>query len=121
MVSGSRSLKLEIPWVRNALNDLRNFVGFNKISKLIHGGAIGIDTYANEFCKDFTKVEIFNPDYSKGKSAPFQRNIEMLKLCDVVFVIWDGKSKGTLHVINNAVKLNKDLIIKTKSWRQLNE
>lgn len=35
----------------------------------------------------------------------------MVEQADVVLVIWDGKSKGTLSTINYAKELNRELII----------
>ena len=37
-----------------------------------------------------------------GKSAGPKRNIEMVKYADALIAIWDGKSKGTKHLIEEA-------------------
>ena len=35
----------------------------------------------------------------------------MVELADLVLVVWDGKSKGTIDTINYAKKLNKPVNI----------
>lgn len=48
-----------------------------------------------------------------GRSAGPIRNEEMAKYSDVLIAFWDGKSKGTMNMINNAKKYNlKTFIIK---------
>ena len=41
------------------------------------------------------------PDWDKyGKSAGYIRNTEMAEAGDILVAFWDGKSKGTEHMIN---------------------
>ncbi|MBQ8393454.1 MAG: hypothetical protein IJX51_06760 [Clostridia bacterium] len=55
---------------------------------------------------------ILYPKYSKyGKYAPLKRNEKMVKIADIVIVIWDGVSKGTKYTIDFARKLNKNIIL----------
>ena len=35
-----------------------------------------------------------------GKKAGYMRNEEMAKVADALVVFWDGKSKGTKHMID---------------------
>ena len=37
-----------------------------------------------------------------GKSAGYQRNAEMADVADALIALWDGKSKGTKHMIECA-------------------
>lgn len=39
-----------------------------------------------------------------GKSAGYIRNAEMAKYADACVVFWDGKSRGTKHMIDLAKK-----------------
>lgn len=56
------------------------------------------------------KLTEFLPDYKKyGKSAPLIRNIEIINYTDVILAFWDGKSRGTKYVIENAKKINKQI------------
>ena len=41
-----------------------------------------------------------------GKSAGYKRNIQMAEHADALIAIWDGKSKGTMHMITEACKRN---------------
>lgn len=47
-----------------------------------------------------------------GKAAGPIRNDVMAQACDYVICFWDGKSKGTLSMINCAKKYNKKINIK---------
>ena len=56
------------------------------------------------------KLTEFLPDYKKyGKSVPLIRNIEIINYTDVILAFWDGKSRGTKYVIENAKKINKQI------------
>ena len=46
-------------------------------------------------------IKEFPADWDKfGKSAGYVRNREMAEYCDAAIIIWDGKSKGTKHMID---------------------
>lgn len=92
----------------------------NRITKIIQGGAGGVDTlayyYANALgllCGTYeAKWQAESEDkfgkyqyYDKG--AGFKRNAEMVKVCNLGIAIWDGKSKGTKHTIDLLKKANK--------------
>jgi len=75
---------------------------------LVSGGAKGIDTCAKEYAlaNDIPITE-FLPEYDKyGKAAPLKRNIEIIQNSDFMLIIWDGRSRGTKHVIDNCKKHN---------------
>ena len=83
------------------------------VHTIITGGAPGIDTIAEQFA-DKKKISkfIIRPRYDLyGKYAPIKRNCEMVDMADIVFVIWDGISKGSLSTINYAKKVGKKLIL----------
>lgn len=46
-----------------------------------------------------------------GKKAGYMRNEEMAKVADACVVFWDGKSKGTKHMIDISKKYNLKLRI----------
>jgi len=77
-------------------------------TKIISGGASGVDTCAKEyaFANKIPFTE-FKPEYNRyGQGAPLKRNITILENSDLVLAFWDGKSKGTKFVIDNCVKRN---------------
>ena len=80
------------------------------VSLLIHGGAIGVDTMAHRWAKEWDiEEDIHLPDYNKYgyMKAPHVRNSEMLDLRpDLVVAFWDGASRGTRSVIAKAKDRN---------------
>lgn len=75
---------------------------------IISGCARGADTlglrYASENAFD---VEEYPADWDKyGKKAGYMRNVEMAKDADALIAFWDGKSKGTKHMIDIATERN---------------
>jgi hypothetical protein len=67
------------------------------------------ELYANE---NNIKIIEFPADWEKfGKKAGYIRNEEMAKYSDSCIVFWDGKSKGTKHMIELAKKYNLNLKI----------
>ena len=77
---------------------------------LISGGAKGVDTIAVTLAKKLyiNTVEFIpkwhNEDGTYNKGAGFQRNWMVIDNADIIVAFWDGESKGTEHVINNAKK-----------------
>ena len=72
--------------------------------EIVSGTANGADKlgeqYANE--KGYL-IKQFPADWDKyGKSAGYKRNEEMAKYADALIAFWDGKSKGTKHMIDLA-------------------
>lgn len=77
--------------------------------EVVSGGARGVDTSAREYAlKEGLNLTEFLPNYKLyGKRAPMVRNKLIVDYADRVLAFWDGKSKGTLSVINYAKKQNK--------------
>lgn len=71
---------------------------------IILGGAKGIDSLAETYAyRNFIPVRIFLPDYEHyGKKAPLIRNREIVRACDRLIAIRDGKSRGTQDTIHCA-------------------
>lgn len=76
--------------------------------KFISGTARGADVLGEQFAYTYEYDVIrFVPDWDAyGKSAGYRRNAEMAKYASeaygVLFAFWDGKSKGTKHMIDLA-------------------
>ena len=48
-------------------------------------------------------VKVMPADWDKyGKSAGYKRNKNMADISDALVAFWDGKSRGTMHMINLA-------------------
>lgn len=83
------------------------------VTEIVSGGARGIDSCARNYAKqNGLKLTEFLPNYDDfGIRAPLIRNIEIIKYADAVLAFWDGKSRGTKHVIDNCKKLGKPVKI----------
>ena len=106
-------MKVAIIGSRNLINvEISKYIPEN-VTEIISGGAIGIDTLAEEVA-DKRRISkwIIRPEYDKyGKKAPLIRNKEIVKRAELVIAFWDGKSRGTKFTIDYAKKLNKEVKI----------
>jgi hypothetical protein len=108
-VIGSREFK-DIKLLFSVLDDLKvKLPELKKIDAIVSGGAVGADKLAEEYAKtNGYQTEIYLPDYPRyGRSAPLKRNIQIIEAADVVVAFWNGKSPGTRHSINEALKRKK--------------
>lgn len=77
---------------------------------IISGDARGADMLGAEWgVKHGVPLQHF-PAYWDiyGKSAGFIRNAEMGEHADMLIAFWDGKSKGTAHMIKTMKRLKKE-------------
>lgn len=76
---------------------------------LITGGALGADTLAEKFAKEYDlDILIHYPEWKKyGRKAGMLRNTFIVRDCEQVIAFWDGISKGTRMVINLAREKSK--------------
>lgn len=83
------------------------------ISEIVSGCAKGADLLGEEWAKERNiPVKRFPADWAKhGKAAGPMRNEEMAKNADACIVFWDGESKGTKNMIDNAKKQNLKLFV----------
>jgi hypothetical protein len=83
---------------------------------IVHGAARGVDLMADYAAYHLgIPTEPHPADWSKGKSAGFQRNIEMLEV-PVQLVVAVGTGKGTQHTINEAHKRGIEVRRKSAWW-----
>lgn len=77
-----------------------------KNTVVISGNAKGPDKLGLRYAKaNKMEYEIYEADWDKyGKSAGYKRNLEMASNADELIAFWDGKSKGTEHMIDIAKK-----------------
>jgi hypothetical protein len=105
-------MKLAIVGSRNLRIDITRFVP-SGVSMILSGGAIGVDSAAEDFArKHKIPIRIFKPEYKIfGKIAPILRNKQIVRASDRILAIWDGKSRGTAHVIEFAHFLGKPVTV----------
>ena len=74
--------------------------------QIVSGGAKGADKLGERYAKERGYIcKIFEADWDKnGKAAGHIRNEEMAKYGDCLIAFWDGYSKGTKNMIDNAGK-----------------
>lgn len=72
------------------------------ITEVVSGKAIGFDTIGEDWAKsNDVPVKEFRADWDKyGKKAGPIRNEEMGDYADAAIVFWNGKSKGSKHMIH---------------------
>lgn len=82
------------------------------VTEIVSGGARGIDTSARMYALSHNiKLTEFLPDYKQfGKSATHIRNDKIIDYSDTILAFWDGKSPGTLSVINKAKARGKNVV-----------
>lgn len=87
------------------------------ITEVVCGCARGVDRLGEEWAtmrgipvklfpakwQAFSKAGKFYTD----KSAGFKRNLAMGEYADALFAIWDGRSRGTKHMLDIMQKLDK--------------
>ena len=101
-------MKIAIIGSRKIKNpDIEKFVSAE--DEIVSGGAVGVDSAAAKFAKEQgLKLTEFLPQYEKyGRAAPIIRNREIVDYAEKVVAFWDGRSRGTLSVIEYAQKTGK--------------
>lgn len=72
-----------------------------RITEVVSGMAVGVDRLG-VWWANHKKIPVkkFYPDWKYlGKSAGIIRNQEMALYADALIAVWDGKSRGTRHMI----------------------
>lgn len=83
--------------------------------RIVSGHARGADMLGEFYAKDNNiSLSVFPAEWNKyGKSAGYRRNEEMLAFAKqakpVVIAFWDGKSRGTKHMIETSKRAGVDV------------
>lgn len=99
---------------RASNSDLEKIIDCYPGAVWLHGGAIGFDSQVDFIAKkNGIQTQIIRPDYGLfGKADPLRRNDQMIKLCDLVIALYDGrKSGGTFYTIRKAREMGIKVII----------
>ena len=96
-------------WMQEDHENWQNYM----IPEIVSGGAQGVDFLAELHAKKKSlKFTEFKADWDTlGKRAGFVRNSQMAEYADRLISVWDGKSKGTFHMISEMVKRNKPVFV----------
>jgi hypothetical protein len=134
-VAGPRAIKTLNSAVKERLKNI-----LNQNFTIIVGDANGIDKQVQQFCLEnqYNLVKVFAtngkarnnigqwevenvevPSTVKGFEYYAAKDFEMAKHANYGFMIWNGKSKGTLNNMYNLIKFNKKVLVyltSTKSF-----
>jgi hypothetical protein len=81
---------------------------------IVHGAAPGADSLASAWAKSKHIAEMsFPADWSGGKSAGIERNIQMLEESEPNLVVAFPGGRGTAHMVGLARKTKTPLIVIT--------
>ena len=111
LITGSRKFDNSIGIIE-AIERVAELQG-QKITMLLHGGATGADTLAQQWAEENNiPTHIIKPDYEKhgGKMAPLLRNNELVKLADCTLALYEkNRTGGTWYTSKKTIELNKPL------------
>lgn len=126
-IAGPRAISILNKDIKERLNNIIN----NNFTILV-GDANGIDKAIQKFCLElnYNSINIFAsngkarnnlgnwnivnvdvPNSKKGFDFYVAKDLEMAKEADYGFMIWNGKSKGTLNNMINLSNLNKKVLV----------
>lgn len=85
----------------------------SKVELVVSGGAKGVDTFAKLFAaRHHIPYMEFAPNYAEyGRYATLKRNTEIVSHSSVVIAFPTASSKGTLHTMKEAQRLDRRLIV----------
>ena len=105
-IAGSRELTTHN--TKFVKKTLEKFFSEKSISKIIHGGARGVDTIAHSLgCKLKYKIEVIRPLDPSVKWHYIARNKKIVDKADLMLIFWDGKSPGSQSVITYCKAIGK--------------
>ena len=81
--------------------------------EIVSGTARGVDQLGERYALERgLKLKKFPANWDKyGRKAGYLRNKEMAEYARILIAFWDGKSKGTKHMIDLAQKYGVFIII----------
>jgi hypothetical protein len=104
VVAGSRTFN-NYELLKNTLDKLfKTKVDAGERIEIVSGMAKGADTLAIQYAKERGfQIKEFPAEWDRlGKSAGYQRNEKMAAYSDALVAFWDGKSRGTMHMVTLA-------------------
>ena len=112
IIAGSRDFNDYELLKKSAIEIITKKTMLPDLTRIISGGARGADTLGERFANEMgLEISRFIPDWDGlGKRAGYVRNAEMAKFAveddsyGVLIAFWDGKSRGTKHMIDLANK-----------------
>lgn len=112
IVAGGRDF-MDYTKLEEALTQVAFNVYPDKDVSIVSGRARGADAMGYHFAiENGVKAYSFPAKWKEhGQSAGFIRNSEMANFADGLLAFWDGKSRGTRHMIDTMLKMGKEVHI----------
>lgn len=109
IIAGSRTFN-DYHFFLQKINELAAQID---ITEIISGMAKGPDLMGVQWgLQNNIPIQEFPANWDKyGKSAGYIRNVEMAEAADYLIAFWDGKSKGTKHMIDTMQRQGKHGIV----------
>ena len=106
IIAGSRDIT-KYEYVEKAVESFKA-EKLQNVTVVISGTARGVDRLGEEYArKNSLLCEKYPADWDKhGRSAGYKRNELMAGKAEALIALWDGKSRGTKHMIDLAEKYN---------------
>lgn len=103
IIAGSRSFSNYELLKEHCLSLLQEKMRTHRVI-IVSGHAHGADTLGERFAKEQGLTVELHPAKWRalGKAAGMIRNTEMVRASNALIAFWDGKSRGTVHMINFA-------------------
>lgn len=85
-----------------------------EVTTIVSGTARGVDRLGEIYAEAANiPCERYPAQWNKyGKSAGYKRNVQMTENAEALIAIWDGKSKGTKHMIDIAKSKGLQVYVK---------
>lgn len=102
IIAGSRDI-IDPLIVEDAVSEFKK-KSEQEITEVLSGCARGVDTLGEEWArKNNINIKFMPANWEKyGRSAGYKRNVAMAGKADALIAVWDGKSRGTGHMIDIA-------------------
>ena len=90
------------------------------VTTVISGAALGVDKMGERYATEHgLKLEVYAADWIQhGRSAGYKRNVLMAQKADALIALWDGKSRGTMHMIDIANRNGLKVYVETLTNRK---
>lgn len=101
-------------WTYRRIKEVLKEQNVYKSDIIISGGAIGVDSFAQHYAKEFgCQIRIVYPDPSKSSPERYFDRNYLIALYSDVLIAFDKKlkSSGTKNTIKHAKKLNKKILV----------
>jgi hypothetical protein len=112
IIAGGRDFA-DYDLLASTVNAMSQTVLADKHISIVSGMARGADALGYMFAhKNNVQVYEYPANWNKyGKQAGFRRNTEMGRFADGLLAFWDGKSKGTQHMLQYMTDIKKPIYL----------